>query len=404
MVGVCRGVSFAIFCMNMSTKHRIAIVGSFPIWLLEKDMPKPGGHYAVWLMALHEALKMVENYEIHWVCACKGIRAPREVQHGNQMFHVLPAGSLKLAFYTGFLLDKWRVHRILNRIKPDLVHAWGTEKQWAVATHTYPGKKILSMQGILTACNRLSTISRYSASQAKREPGLLPRFDVVTSESEWGCARCREIAPGSNVVRWEYAAEPRFFSTPRRLSPAPSCLMAGSDGPLKNVDAAIRVFSSPQLSHVTLWLAGVKSEKRPNLPPNIHALGRVSRERIAELLSSSWALVHPTLADTSPNIVKEARVVGLPVVTTTECGGAQYIDNGKSGFVIQPRDDEALKQAVLAMTTDAETSLRMGAWQHEECRRVLGSEMMVHRLLEIYQAVLQGKAQEISPSPSTMPQ
>lgn len=387
----------------MREKPIIAIVGSFPIWLLRKDIPQPGGHYAVWLMALHEALKAVDAYDLHWICMCKGIRKALEVRHANQTIHVLPAGSLALASCTQYVWDRFRIRRILNRLKPDIVHAWGTESRWAVCTCDFPGKKILSMQGILTACRQRCPMGKFMQRQAAREPRLLPCYDVVTSESEWGCERCREIAPGSKVVRWEYAAESRFFSVSRCLSPEPSCLMAGSDSPLKNVDAAIRVFSSPKLSHVTLWLAGVDPEKRPNLPPNIHALGRVSRERIAELLSSSWALLHPSLADASPNIVKEARVVGLPVVTTTECGGAQYIDNGKSGFVIRPNDDAALLQAVLDMTADAETSLRMGAWRHEDCRCLLGRELMIRRLLEIYQAVLQGKAQEISPSPCVAP-
>lgn len=375
----------------MSEKPKIAIVGSFPIWLLEKDVLGPKGHYAVWLMALYESMKEVDAYDIHWICVSRYIYRAREVRHGNQTFHILPTGSLELAFRTNFILDRWRIGRMLKRISPDLIHAFGTERCWADAAQSYPCKKILSMQGILTAYHRLCPLGYYMRGRSKKEPGLLPHFDLVTSESEWGCARSREISPSSKVVRWEYAAEERFFHVQRQLSPEPTCLMAGSDSELKDVPTAIRAFSSEKLSHITLLLAGVPPEHYPDLPPNIRPLGRVSRERMTELLASSWALVHPTLADTSPNIVKEARVVGLPVVTTTECGGAQYVEDGKSGFIIKPKDVEALQQAVLKMTADTETSLRMGAWQHEECRRLLGRETMQSRLLEIYDAVLQGK-------------
>lgn len=381
--------------MKMSGKPKIAIVGSFPIWLLEKDIPRPGGHYAVWLMALHEALKQVDAYEVHWVCMCKGIRRAREVKYANQTIHVLPAGSLELASRTHYLWDRFRLHRVLKRIEPDLVHAWGTESRWAVGTYAYPAKRILSMQGILTAYHRLCPLGPYLRRQSETEPRLLPCYDVITSESEWGCARCREISPTSHIVRWEYAAEPRFFDVQRQLSPAPTCLMAGTDSPIKNVDTAIKAFSDASLSHVTLLLAGVDPARRPNLPPNIKALGRVSRERMAELLASAWALVHPTLADTSPNIVKEARVVGLPVVTTTECGGAQYVEEGKSGYIIEPRDVKGLQQAVLKMTADADTALRMGAWGQAECRRLLGRDTMVERLMEIYAAVLEDRVAEL---------
>lgn len=379
----------------MSKKPKIAIVGSFPIWLTEPELPHPGGHYAVWLMALYEALQSIDTYDIHWVCMSKGLRHGREVRHGNQIFHILSADSLELASRTRFIWDRLRLHRLFKRLKPDIVHAWGTENRWAMGTSDFHGKKILSMQGILTAYDRLSPMGAYMHRQAATEASLLPRFDLITSESEWGCRQCRLISPQSAIARWEYAAEERFFSVPRKLTATPTCLLAGSDTPIKNVDTAIRAFSAPELSHIQLLLAGISPENRPDLPPNICALGRVNREQMTELISGAWALVHPTLADTSPNIIKEARVVGIPVVTTTECGGAQYIDEGKSGYTIAPLDVSALRQAVLNMTKDAETSLRMGAWKHEECRRLLSKNTMLDRLLEIYEAVLNNRISEL---------
>lgn len=373
----------------MNKKPVVAILADFPYWVLDASVPHPSGHYAVWLVALHEALKSVPTYEIHWICFCKGLRRALETQHANQIFHVLPAGSLELASRTHYVWDRFRVRRILNRLKPDLVHAWGTENRYAACAQQFRGKKILSMQGILTAYHRLCPLGEFMRRQSEMEPRLLPMFDVVTAESEWGCERCLEIAPKCRVVRWEYAAEERFFDVVHELAPKPTCLMAGTDSPIKNVETAIEAFSDSSMAHVTLLLAGVDAAQRTNLPPNILALGRVSRERMTELLASSWALVHPTLADTSPNIVKEARVVGLPVVTTHECGGKQYVQEGKSGYVIDPRDVEGLRQAVLNMTSSAEHARGMGVWQQEACRRQLSRETMIKGLLKIYETLLQ---------------
>lgn len=375
--------------LSMNRKPVVAILADFPYWVLDASVPHPPGHYAVWLVALHEALKAVSTYEIHWICFCKDLKQGVESRHANQTFHVLPAGSLALASHTRYWWNRFRVKKILNRLRPDLVHAWGTENRYAICAQQFRGKKILSMQGVLTAYHRLCPLGTFMRKQSEMEPRLLPMFDVVTAESEWGCERCREIAPKSRVMRWEYAAEERFFDVVHKLSPEPTCLMAGTDSPIKNVETAIGAFSDSSMAHVTLLLAGVDAARRPNLPPNILALGRVSRARMTELLASSWALVHPTLADTSPNIVKEARVVGLPVVTTHECGGKQYVQEGKSGYVIEPRDVDGLRQAVLNITSSAERALSMGAWQQEECRQQLSRETMVSRLLEIYASVLE---------------
>lgn len=381
----------------MSHRPRIVILGDIPVWLFHHELPRPQGHYAVWLSALSEALSEIDApYDFHWITFCKGVVKSREFEHAGQHFHILPGGSLAVAQRTRYLWDRWRVKRLLSKLNPDIVHAWGTESRYAVCAAGASCKKMLSMQGILTAYDERSPLGAHLRRQARTECSLLPLFDVVTSESLWGCEMCRRIAPSARILRWEYAAESRFFEQNRHPQAEPMCLMAGTDTPIKNVQTALQAFSSPSLAHVHLYLAGVEPDKHPNLPPNIHALGRVPRERMVELMQRTWALVHPSLADTSPNIVKEARVMGVPVVTSHDCGGAQYVEEGKSGFVIQAKDVNALIQAVLMMTTDCETSLRMGEWGRTECRNLLSRETMVRRLSDIYAAMLQNRENTLS--------
>lgn len=374
---------------QMNDKPTIVLLGDFPYWVLDPAIPRPKGHYAVWLVALHEALRSITIYNFHWVCFCKGVRKPFDARHGNQVFHVLPSGSLAFAERTGYLWDKIRVKKLLRKLSPRLLHAWGTESRYAACAAHLPYRKMLSMQGILTAYHERCPLPPYLYRQSRRERTWLPQFDLITSESEWGCERCREISPNSRIERWEYAAEERFFHKTRSLSAHATCLMAGTDTPIKNLSAALRAFATPGLANVTLLIAGVSPDSQRKFPPNVRALGRVGREQMAELLSSAWALIHPSLADTSPNIVKEARVMGLPVITTTECGGAQYIEHGKSGFIISPRDTDSLAQAVTAVTQNRETASTMGAHGQEECRRLLSREIMIERLMSLYHELLQ---------------
>lgn len=165
--------------------------------------------------------------------------------------------------------------------------------------------------------------------------------------------------------------------------------MAGTNSHVKNVQLAIKAFSQPELSHVKLYLAGVQPGAYDNLPENIIPMDFVGRDEVANLLSTTWCLVHPSLADSSPNIVKEARVIGVPAIVTTECGGKQYIDNGKSGFVIKPNNLEELVAAVLHITSSREKSLEMGAHQHELCRQLLSEQTMIDGLKRIYKRILE---------------
>lgn len=375
---------------DMKHQPRIVILAEFPAWKVDRTIPSGRSwKYLVWLVSLYETLKMQQQYDIHWISFNREISRYRCVESGGQTFHFFPCGPLTVARVQRFAWDRWRARRLLDKLQPQLVHAWGTESRYAWCGLQYAGKKILSMQGVLRAFHERSPMTGYYwRLPIRSEKMLMESYDLVTCESIWGCERCREIAPDVPLVRWEYAANPLFFDVEREPAEKPYVLMAGTDDPRKNMGVAVEAFRHPALAGVELVGAGLLAEQHPDLPPNVKALGGVSHERIAELLSHAWGLVHPSKADTSPNIVKEARVVGLPVVTTTECGGMQYIEPGKSGYILAPDDVPGMVKAIGDMTQSRERSLEMGAFGWEECRRQLSPQTMYEQLMRIYDAVL----------------
>ena len=64
-------------------------------------------------------------------------------------------------------------------------------------------------------------------------------------------------------------------------------------------------------------------------------------------LAHAELLVLPTLEDGSPFAAAEAMASGLPVVTTTATGAAEWIRHDVTGWVVPPRSSDALA-AVLA--------------------------------------------------------
>jgi UDP-glucose:(heptosyl)LPS alpha-1,3-glucosyltransferase len=57
----------------------------------------------------------------------------------------------------------------------------------------------------------------------------------------------------------------------------------------------------------------------------------------------------PTLYDPFPNVILEAMACGLPVITTTGCGGAEFIVQGSNGYVCDALDIPALQESVSAL-------------------------------------------------------
>jgi hypothetical protein len=74
--------------------------------------------------------------------------------------------------------------------------------------------------------------------------------------------------------------------------------------------------------------------------------GSVSGDELTRAYRESTVLVLPSLCDGFGMVILEALANGVPVVTTTNAGGADVIESGVSGFVIPPADEEALAVAL----------------------------------------------------------
>lgn len=372
----------------MGRKPRIAILGDFPIGKIYEKYADRQSFYPTWLYNLFDAFSSSDEFEIHWIIVDKSIKDSEEVKIKNQTFHLAHGSGLTVGLYTGYMYNRFQVAKIVKKIKPDIFHGWGTERFYGLAAKDFKGISLLSVQGLLRACSCRARMSNFERKQSFYEKGVLRGVDYITTESPWAEERVREDVPDARIFFCDYAVEPAFFKVKRELSSMPSCLMACSNSNVKNVSLAISAFSRPELRHVRLYIAGVRKDAYPNLPENIIPLGAVNRDKLANLYGQAWCFVHTSKADTGPTAVKEARVVGLPVVVTDECGAKRLVESGKSGYIIPSNDEEALVNAVNKVVASKEISLEMGAYQHEQCRKALSVDTMLNNFSDVYRKIL----------------
>jgi glycosyltransferase involved in cell wall biosynthesis len=70
--------------------------------------------------------------------------------------------------------------------------------------------------------------------------------------------------------------------------------------------------------------------------------GSIPAADLPAVYQAASVLVLPTLCDGFGMVVSEALANGLPAITTRNAGAADAIDDGRSGFVIPPADEDAL--------------------------------------------------------------
>ena len=280
------------------------------------------------------------------------------------------------------------------KLKPDLIHVWGIELAYATACKMQLQTKLLSYQGSLVAYCQRSKMKTFPKLQAFWEKQTTPKYRHISCESPWARDRIQEISPSSQVSLIEYGVEQSFYHVERSPSATPECLFVGNISELKGVKYMVQAFRQPSLQHVRLYIAGsgpLRKKLEPISTPNIYWLGTLQRPELQKRLSSAWCLVHPTLADSSPNCVKEARVAGLPVITTCEGGQTQYVVDEKSGYIIPVRDSEAISQAVLSLTESLEKNIAMGLYEIEEVRKALNIQLTCDKFLSLYRSLIRDK-------------
>ena len=332
---------------------KIAILAAFPLHTLKSfgEEFRPIGHYATWLPQIAEAWEGQRGVEIHWIVMTEVVKERRDVCEWGQMFHVLPT-TQRGRSTTLFREDRKAIGAVLDEIQADLVHGWGTEDVYGLAAVLSGRPNIVSMQGILSYYALKNRMPARTYLQAVLELFILWKAEKVTTESEWGRNVVLRRNPFAKVELVEYGVQQVFFQTkwqPEKTKPF--ALFVGGISPRKGIQDLVEAFRDPKLSGSELVvIGGGEGEWSENLqkgaPPNIRWVGRKKAEETAQYMSKAWCLVLPTRADTSPNVVKEARVVGLPVITTQSGGQASYMKNGEDGYFLECGDVNGLIQKI----------------------------------------------------------
>jgi glycosyltransferase involved in cell wall biosynthesis len=229
-----------------------------------------------------------------------------------------------------------------------------------------------------------------------------PDYTLASSEE---IARVAEaLAPGLSVEAVTNGVDPGFFRrVPPTLPPSevPRILVPRRLFEKNGVEYFIR--SLPLILaevEVEAVLVGDGPERQRleeltrslRLEDRVEFVGKVSHEEMPGLLSSGCLAVIPSLVEATSVAALEAMACELPVAASS-VGGLPEIVDGSVGALFQPANPEELAQTVVKLLLDPHLAGK-GA---EARRRVVeqwSNERLVDRHLEIYEALLGGRAKE----------
>lgn len=184
--------------------------------------------------------------------------------------------------------------------------------------------------------------------------------DMIIVNSEWSReCNIEKGAPKEKVVVLPLAYEPLESNANREICDTEQILSSNIHGKVRIlwvgritlqkgiqylVEAA-RLLKDDPVEFLVAGDSDISQSSMRSAPSNIRWLGKVSSVEKERLFRSSTAFVLPTLSDGFAMTQLEALSSGLPVIVTPNCG--RVVEEGKTGFVIPPRDPKALADTIL---------------------------------------------------------
>ena len=111
------------------------------------------------------------------------------------------------------------------------------------------------------------------------------------------------------------------------------------------------------------------------------------RSRLDEL----DVFVLPTRGDNLPVSILEAMAGGLPVISTRVGGIPEQIDDGVTGYLVEPDDVDGLAEAIGKLASDPAHREAFGRAGTEKLEREFSSAGVARRLIELYERTASGR-------------
>lgn len=230
------------------------------------------------------------------------------------------------------------VHRrwLLQRAR--ILPAWRQKLLFNDRYHRY----VMNAEQAMYAAPELRAVI-CNAEMIKRE--IIDDFGIPESKINviYNAIDSQRFTPGDELIRQK-------IRTQLNIANDASCLIyVGSGFERKGLATAIKALT-PTSRHLMV-IGKDKDEKRyKNLAMSLGCQNRVHflgvQNNVLPYYQAADGLLLPTLYDPFPNVVLEAMACGLPIITSNTCGGAEFIEQEKSGFICDALDVDALTVAI----------------------------------------------------------
>jgi glycosyltransferase involved in cell wall biosynthesis len=297
--------------------------------------------------------------------------------------------------------------RALAALRPDLVHLHFPNPMgdlaWLFGARRVP--LVVSYHADVIRQRRLlplyTPILTRTFSAARRILAAAPENIVASPVLARYKDRCTVIPYGIDLETFALKQDEAGVVVARRaaLGPDPVILFVGVLRPYKGLDILLKALVRVRATLIVVGRGPARFElsglaARLGLSNRVWFLGEVSEAERRILLHACDAFVLPSIDNREAFGIAqlEAMACGKPVISSDLPTGVRYVNRHQvTGLLVLPGDVEALGTALHRLLGDARLRATLGNAAQQRARLEFSADIMVRRVMQVYEEVLGGR-------------
>ncbi len=368
-----------------------------------EDVNKPRGGVETATLGLVRGLMALGSVELHLVTLEKG-RRERAVETAlGATIHRLPAPGWPMFLDLLIGPGKRLLKEYILSLEPDVVHF---QETYGLGASGYGVPVVFTVHGfdslnLVTEQSRLwwlrskiwRRVEGYGLSKQSAIVSITPYVnDEIASRTR------------STIYDIENAIAEKYFTLEHREEPG-RLFYAGWINPRKNLATLVRAVAELKRRGVAvkLYAAGEASDpdyhrlvlqtiEELGVGDEVVMLGRVGQDEIMNQLSRASIFVLPSLQENAPMAIGEAMAVGVPPISSRVCGMPYMIDEGRTGYLVEPNDYTTYADRIQALVTDDSLRQAFSKEAQAEARRRYHPQAVATKTVDLYQALIAQRA------------
>lgn len=179
-------------------------------------------------------------------------------------------------------------------------------------------------------------------------------------------------------------------------------VLVGALEPEKNHQFALECFKivKNQFPDLKLVLVGGGSKRKQlsewvdthGLANDVFFLGNLKREHVLRVVAKAKVALLTSNTESFPNVVAEAQILGVPVVASDVGGVREIIQDGVTGYVVQPDDKRLFVERLTELVKKKDMALNMGQEGRKRIINQFSMEKKVERFMNFLEQDLNNVA------------